>query len=123
MHESRCLGFQFSLNTLNDNVSRMMRNYNTEISRYVNEKPAYPISEFINMDATRISWTAILRNRAKKGFIFPDKISYECDRIACYRPFVKSNLYLINTLMRTSVYRHIYFQMHKQQIKLLLYLG
>ena len=45
------------------------------------------------MDATRISWTAILRNRAKKGFIFPDKISYECDRIACYRPFVKSNLY------------------------------
>ena len=69
------------------------RNYNTEISRYANEKPAYPISEFINMDATRISWTAILRNRAKKGFIFPDKISYECDRIACYRPFVKSNLY------------------------------
>ena len=85
--------FNFSLNTLNDNVSRMMRNYNTEISRYANEKPTYPISEFINMDATRISWTAILRNRAKKGFIFPDKISYECDRIACYRPFVKSNLY------------------------------
>ena len=85
--------FNFSLNALNDNVSRMMRNYNTEISRYANEKPAYPISEFINMDATRISWTAILRNRAKKGFIFPDKISYECDRIACYRPFVKSNLY------------------------------
>lgn len=85
--------FNFSLNTLNDNVSRMMRNYNTEISRYANEKPTYPICEFINMDATRISWTAILRNRAKKGFIFPDKISYECDRIACYRPFVKSNLY------------------------------
>ncbi|MGH6552203.1 DEAD/DEAH box helicase [Bacteroides hominis] len=85
--------FNFSLNALNDNVSQMMRNYNTEISRYANEKPAYPISEFINMDATRISWTAILRNRAKKGFIFPDKISYECDRIACYRPFVKSNLY------------------------------
>lgn len=85
--------FNFSLNALNDNVSRMVRNYNTEISRYANEKPAYPISEFINMDATRISWTAILRNRAKKGFIFPDKISYECDRIACYRPFVKSNLY------------------------------
>ena len=85
--------FNFSLNALNDNVSRMMRNYNTEISRYASEKPAYPISEFINMDATRISWTAILRNRAKKGFIFPDKISYECDRIACYRPFVKSNLY------------------------------
>ena len=85
--------FNFSLNSLNNNVSRMMKNYNTEIKQYANEKPAYPISEFINMDATRISWTAILRNRAKKGFTFPDSISYNCDRIACYRPFVKSNLY------------------------------
>ena len=85
--------FNFSLNALNDNVSKMMKNYNAEIKRYANEKPTCPINEFVNMDATHISWTAILRNRATKGFTFPDSISYDCDRIACYRPFVKSNLY------------------------------
>lgn len=85
--------FNFSLNALNDNVSKMMKNYNAEIKRYANEMPTCPINEFVNMDATHISWTAILRNRATKGFTFPDSISYDCDRIACYRPFVKSNLY------------------------------
>lgn len=85
--------FNFSLNALNNNVSKMMKNYNAEIKRYANEKPTCPINEFVNMDATHISWTAILRNRATKGFTFPDSISYDCDRIACYRPFVKSNLY------------------------------
>ena len=85
--------FNFSLNALNDNVLKMMKNYNAEIKRYANEKPTCPINEFVNMDATHISWTAILRNRATKGFTFPDSISYDCDRIACYRPFVKSNLY------------------------------
>ena len=85
--------FNFSLNALNDNVSKMMKNYNAEIKRYANEKPTCPINEFVNMDATHISWTAILRNRATKGFTFPNSISYDCDRIACYRPFVKSNLY------------------------------
>lgn len=85
--------FNFSIDGLENNVSKMMRNYNSEIERYLKAQTDIPLEKFVNMDPTKISWTAILKNRAKKGFLFPQKTVKECKRIAMYRPFMKENLY------------------------------
>lgn len=52
------------------------------------------IEDVIRTDSTIISWTAILKNRAKKGFVFNTERLESNVRTSTYRPFTKSNLFL-----------------------------
>lgn len=85
--------FNYSSNELMSNVHRMMSNYNSEIDRYNNSSCLVPIEDFVNLNPQYISWTAILKNRAKKAFKFDLNDNYGKKRISTYRPFVKSNFF------------------------------
>ena len=61
--------FNFSKTKLHDNVTKMMRSYNDDMNA-LGEFEEKDFEKIINTDSTRISWTAILKNRAKKGFRF-----------------------------------------------------
>ena len=81
--------FNYSEVKLAENVKSMMEFYNSDMDRI----GAFE-EEKINTDPTKISWTAILKNRAKKGFRFNAKYVDEDIRLATYRPFVKSSMML-----------------------------
>jgi predicted helicase len=81
--------FNFSQKKLAENVKSMMDFYNSDMDRigiFEEDK--------INTDPTKISWTAILKNRARKGFRFNTKFVDEDIRLATYRPFMKSSMML-----------------------------
>ena len=84
----------FSRNELAQNMERMITFYNTEVDRYHNnliENPKIIFDNFIDNNPIKISWTAILKNRARKREILAFDIN--SIRVSTYRPFTKSNLY------------------------------
>ena len=84
----------FSKINVEENMTRMIDFYNNEVNTFhekLIQNPKILIDNAVNTDPSKISWTAILKNRAKKRELFSfDKSSL---RICLYRPFTKSNIY------------------------------
>ncbi len=84
----------FSKNQVELNMERMVNFYNKEVNRFHDsliKSPTINFDDFIDNDPQKISWTAILKNRAKKKEILEFDINTL--RVSTYRPFTKSNLY------------------------------
>ena len=84
----------YSINCLSRNVEGMIKSFNNETDNYqeaVKLNQNLKVEDFVNSDATKISWTRALRNYASKG----RKLCYNADYLRCifYRPFTKSNIY------------------------------
>ena len=80
--------YNFSRAKVHANMSSMIDFYNQEVERYFQSDK---IEDFICKDPTKISWTAILINRAKKHQTF--NFDQSNLRMGYYRPFCKQNLY------------------------------
>ena len=89
--------YNFSIVKVQTNMSSMIDFYNKEVERYAISDKKQDIKDFIHKDATKISWTAILINRAKKHQTF--KFNQESLRRSCYRPFSICNLYFNRSLI------------------------
>lgn len=60
----------------------------------LNDEQLNDLENNICTDPSKISWTAILKNRAKKRFLFSVEEINKHIRYATYRPFVKSQMFL-----------------------------
>lgn len=83
--------YNFSRAKVHANMSSMIDFYNQEVERYFQSDKSDKIEDFICKDPTKISWTAILINRAKKHQTF--NFDQSNLRMGYYRPFCKQNLY------------------------------
>ncbi|MCU1766479.1 DEAD/DEAH box helicase family protein [Pseudomonas protegens] len=90
--------FNSSKKVLKSKVSSMVDFYNGEVDRFIQATPemdtksrAAAVADFVNKDATKISWTRGLRNDCAKGKTA--RLS-ETGFISClYRPFTKQHGY------------------------------
>ncbi len=86
--------YNYSKQEVEDNMSRMIDFYNHEVERYqeaIENDPNTVLEDFINSDATKISWTRALRNSAKKNLKFIK--NENAIKFSLYRPFEILNLY------------------------------
>ena len=86
--------YNFSKENIKTNMSRMIDFYNQQQKDYAFAKqtnPSLKVEDFIDSDATRISWTRSLRNDASKNLNY----SFDNHLIinSAYRPFCKQKLY------------------------------
>lgn len=92
--------YNFSFDGLRKNVSAMMNFYNSEMERISPFLVHESLDKLVCYDPTKISWTAQLKIKAKKGFRFQysEKRTLRC---ATYRPFVKTNMYFDRSFNET----------------------
>ena len=84
--------YNFSQNTLVENMSRMIENYNMEVTRWEQRTDrSARLDNFVVSDNTKIKWSRDLKAKLKRGRI----TEYTDDKVrtSFYRPFTKSNLY------------------------------
>lgn len=81
--------YNFSRAKVHANMSSMIDFYNQEVERYFQSDKSDKIEDFICKDPTKISWTAILINRAKKHQTF--NFDQSNLRMGYYRPFCKQS--------------------------------
>ncbi|GHU35954.1 hypothetical protein FACS1894172_18350 [Spirochaetia bacterium] len=86
--------YNFSEQALSSNMQRMIAFYNEQQAAYATakkENPNLTIEDFINTDATKISWTVNLKKDANGNIAH--KFNENCTISGLYRPFCKQNLY------------------------------
>lgn len=83
--------YNFSLAEVKNNVEKMISNYEKMLLNYEKLKSNYNVNEFIDNDATKISWSGTLLNKFSRKI----HIEYNEEHIALssYRPFSTTNLY------------------------------
>ncbi len=86
--------YNFSKKAISENMKRMIEFYNEQTEKLQAEKAKNPdisIEDFIDTDATKISWTVNL----KKDLVKIKTHSFESSKFktGMYRPFTKQNLY------------------------------
>ena len=82
----------FNRNTLADNMSSMIENYNAEVARWVQQTDwDANLDDFVVSDGMKIKWSSTLKQHLKSGQIA--EFSEAKIRWSLYRPFVKSPLY------------------------------
>lgn len=90
--------YGFSVKSTQSNLSRMIDFYAKELTRYkAAENKVDNIKDFLNKDATKISWTRSLINSIQRG----KSITYlpHSFREAMYRPFCKEAVYFDHDLI------------------------
>ena len=94
--------YNFSPETLEENLTRMMDNYNSEVVRWDRRRDRdINVRDFVDTDKTRIKWTRSLMSRLRQGHLA--EFSPEKVRRALYRPFTKTHLYF-DRMMNECVY-------------------
>ena len=94
--------YNFSRNTLTENMSGMTDVYNTEVDRWKRQGDQVEnLDDFVLSDDKRISWSSGLKQKLKSGQIA--EYTEAKIRQSLYRPFTKSNLYF-NRMMTERVY-------------------
>jgi predicted helicase len=86
--------YNFSKQAVSDNMKRMIKFYNEQTGKFQEEKvinPEVKIEDYIDTNATKISWTRALRKDSEKNLVHEIKINEI--RNGVYRPFTKQNLY------------------------------
>lgn len=86
--------YNFSKGELSANIKRLISNYDIErasFAKVLKNNPKAEIEDYIDTDASRVSWTRSLRRYAYNN----ESIKYDEKGIVVgiYRPFVKNNLY------------------------------
>ena len=83
--------YNFCQSTLSSKISSMIDFYDDELLRFESRKNVKSVSDFINKDASKISWTSSLISRFKRK----KKILFQSSNVhqASYRPFQKQMLY------------------------------
>ena len=100
--------YQFSKQKLENNLRSMIDFYNHEVSRYQAackglSKADYPdVGDFINDDATRISWTRAIKNDLGRNTL--RAFQNDCVVNSTYRPFTKTWMYF-NRQFNEMVYQ------------------
>ena len=76
---------------LEHNVSRMIDTYNSEVERWKASDKSVEIADFVEKDATKISWARSLRGALAKG----TTLDFDSSLVATstYRPFNKQSVY------------------------------
>ena len=101
--------YNSSKEVLLKNIQRLIHNYNTELARFnenylsLNRKERQVlINQFVDNDATKISWTRTLKQELAKN----SKIDFKDDSIylSLYRPYTKRWLYF-NRQLNEMVYQ------------------
>lgn len=98
--------WNFSRAAVTENIERMVDFYNEQVAafdqaRKARDLPATAaaVDEFIDLDATKISWTRALKHGVRRGrVVVPDLRGI---RTGSYRPFCKQALYLDRFLNET----------------------
>ena len=99
--------YNFSRNTLAENVQRMIGTYNAELDRWQRrENQQTKIRDFVIYDGTKIKWDMGLRQHLQRGKSV--KYAQNKRRVSLYRPFTKLSLFLDRAL-NNSVYLIPYF--------------
>ena len=94
--------YNFSQNTLTENIRRMIENYNMEVDRWERrEDKQANIDDFVLYDDQKISWSRDLKTKLKRGTI-AEYVEHKV-RTSLYRPFTISNLYF-DRVMNDVVY-------------------
>ncbi len=85
----------FSDKALEANIQRMIGNYNAELERFRQERPA-DISKFVDSDPSKISWSSSLLSYLKRE----TRVVFKEGKIApsLYRPFTRQHLYFSSHL-------------------------
>ena len=94
--------YNFSRNTLTENMNRMIGTYNAEVDRWERrgDRDAN-VDDFVISDETEIKWSGDLKTKLKRGTT--TDFSQEKVRGSLHRPFTKSNLYF-DRVMNNRVY-------------------
>ena len=89
--------YNFNQNNLNENVSRIIENYNAEVARWTQraEREAN-LDDFVVPDDAKIKWSRDLKAKLKRGRTA--KYGEHKVRASLYRPFTKSHLYFDRTI-------------------------
>jgi predicted helicase len=94
--------YNFNRNTLAENMSGMIENYNTEVARWGQQTDRDAnLDDFVMSDDTKIKWSRELKIKLKRG----TTAKYTDDKVreTLYHPFTKSNLYF-DRIMNDVVY-------------------
>ena len=86
--------YNYSKNALAHNMERTNSFYNEQVDEHIkasSDKTYLSVTEFLNTDETKISWSSSLIPKLEKH----EKAKFESDKIvtALFRPFIKSYLY------------------------------
>lgn len=97
-----CWDYNYGLGQCLQNAEQMITFYNNQCDDYKTERKSNPniaVEEFIETDATKISWTRSLRNKLGRG----SEITFMRDKVreGMYRPFVKQNLYFDSDMIES----------------------
>ncbi|ABZ96123.1 Helicase (plasmid) [Leptospira biflexa serovar Patoc strain 'Patoc 1 (Ames)'] len=95
--------YNFSKDNLTNNIKKNINFYNLELDRYQklnlsgSDNRQQDISNFVNLDSTKISWTVNLKNEISKG----KQLKFESTslRTGLYRPFTKEYIYFNRSLI------------------------
>ena len=94
--------YHFSQETLTENMTRMMDNYNSEVARWERRhNRGINVKDFVDPDKTKVKWSRSLMSQLRQGKLA--EFSPEKVRTSLYRPFTKSYLYL-DRMMNECVY-------------------
>ena len=94
--------YNFNLNVLTENMSRLIDTYNEQVFRWERQADRDAnVDDFVVYDDVKIKWDRQLRQHLKRGRI----AEYTEDKVrnSLYRPFTKSNLYF-DRIMNNCVY-------------------
>ena len=93
--------YNFIRDTLNENMSRTIQNYNAEIDKWCRAERNKNIDDFVVSDEKKIKWSETLKRNLQRGKT--TDFLQEKVRTSLYRPFTKSYLYF-DRVMTERVY-------------------
>ncbi len=83
--------YNFSKDSLAENMSRMIDFYNSEVNRYKQLDEKIDIDKFITIDPEKISWSVTIKDDIKRSKEY--RFSDDNVRESMYRPFSKEYMY------------------------------
>lgn len=88
--------YDFQRQSLETKVRKLIRNYNLEVARSVQEGKIQDIDQFVNNDATFVKWT----DRLKEALQRRETLAFDPSKIrrSMYRPFAEQVLYFDHLL-------------------------
>ncbi len=99
--------FDFQAGTLGDKIERMLKNFNTEVSRYYENGRPDDLDSFVNNNPSFIKWTDRLKEALRRG----EKLRFDPLKIRTsqYRPFTREYIYFDHLLNQRRYQQHHFF--------------
>lgn len=83
--------YNYSHKRVEHNMRKLIATYNEDVLKWCKNVDDTPLERILTKDTSKITYTAILKNRLKNKQTFDYEKSSM--RIGCYQPYTKSNLY------------------------------